>query len=94
MTSTLPATTALEVQGLEKRFGEEPILKGVDLVAHEGDVISMLGASGSGKSTFLRCINLLEIPDAGTVTLHGETIRMRSNKRGHPEPAGRRYRGC
>ena len=87
MTSTLPATTALEVQGLEKRFGEEPILKGVDLVAHEGDVISMLGASGSGKSTFLRCINLLEIPDAGTVTLHGETIRMRSNKRGHPEPA-------
>src|SRR5690606_29244952 len=51
----------------------------------DGDVISILGASGSGKSTFLRCINLLEIPDAGEIRLDGEEIRMvRSGGRNRP----------
>ena len=50
------------------------MLKGVSLTAREGDVISILGSSGSGKSTFLRCINLLETPDDGVVTVAGETI--------------------
>ena len=58
---------ALKVHDLHKRFGEVEVLKGVHLDAHVGDVISMLGASGSGKSTFLRCINLLETPDSGSI---------------------------
>ena len=56
---------AIVVEDLHKRFGQLEVLKGVSLVAHEGDVISMIGSSGSGKSTFLRCINLLETPDEG-----------------------------
>ena len=65
------------------------MLKGVSLQAREGDVISILGSSGSGKSTMLRCINLLETPDEGVVTVAGETIKMR--KRGErAEPADRR----
>ena len=77
---------ALEIIDLHKSFGQVEVLKGVHLLAHEGDVISMLGASGSGKSTFLRCINLLEIPNSGTVTVHGETIRMHKDKYGEPAP--------
>ena len=77
---------ALVVTDLHKSFGDVEVLKGVDLQANEGDVISMLGSSGSGKSTFLRCINLLETPNSGTVSLHGETIRMTKDRRGNPVP--------
>jgi len=77
---------ALVVTDLHKSFGDVEVLKGVDLQANEGDVISMLGSSGSGKSTFLRCINLLETPNSGTVSLHGETIRMTRDRRGNPLP--------
>lgn len=83
-------TSALFVSGLHKRFGHEEVLKGVTLDAHEGDVISLLGASGSGKSTFLRCINLLEVPDAGTISVHGETIHMTEDKSGRRVPSDRR----
>jgi len=62
------------------------VLKGIHLNAYEGDVISMMGSSGSGKSTFLRCLNLLEIPDHGSVTVHGETIRMQKDKYGQLVP--------
>lgn len=79
-------TSALIVEDLHKSFGDVEVLKGVHLDAHEGDVISMLGSSGSGKSTFLRCLNLLETPNSGSVTLHGETIRMRKDKYGLPVP--------
>src|SRR5436305_1345783 len=51
---------AVQVEDLHKSFGPLEVLKGVSLVAREGDVVSMIGASGSGKSTFLRCINFLE----------------------------------
>lgn len=78
---------ALVVDNLRKRFGLEEVLKGLSLNANEGDVISMLGASGSGKSTFLRCINLLEIPDSGSVTVRGETIHMATDRAGNPAPA-------
>lgn len=77
---------ALVVEDLHKQFLGIEVLKGVNLTANEGDVISMLGSSGSGKSTFLRCINLLETPDSGTVTVHGETISMTKDKRGNPVP--------
>ncbi|MGO7675688.1 ATP-binding cassette domain-containing protein, partial [Rhizobium ruizarguesonis] len=52
------------------------LLRGISLDAEDGDVISMLGASGSGKSTFLRCINLLETSSDGEIFVDGEQIRM------------------
>ena len=58
------AVPALVAEDVHKSFGSLEVLKGISLTAHEGDVIAMLGSSGSGKSTFLRCINLLEMPDA------------------------------
>ncbi|MGQ7845999.1 ABC transporter ATP-binding protein [Granulosicoccus sp. 3-233] len=78
---------ALVVQDLHKSFGSLEVLKGVGLSACEGDVISLIGSSGSGKSTFLRCINLLEMPDAGEVRVNGELIRMTRNREGGQEPA-------
>src|SRR3954468_4293702 len=73
---------AVVVEDLYKRFGKLEVLKGVSLVAHEGDVISMIGSSGSGKSTFLRCINLLETPDEGRVWVNDELIRMKMGRHG------------
>lgn len=83
-------TEALVVEDLHKRFGSLEVLKGISLVAHEHDVISILGSSGSGKSTLLRCINLLEIPDAGKVYVHGELIKMASKPGAAPLPADKR----
>jgi ABC-type histidine transport system ATPase subunit len=77
----------LSVTDLHKRFGDLEVLKGVSLTARQGDVISMIGASGSGKSTFLRCINLLEIPDSGEVRVDGELIRMAPHRQGGMRPA-------
>jgi octopine/nopaline transport system ATP-binding protein len=84
------AVSALTVRDLRKRFGQLEVLRGISLTANDGDVISILGSSGSGKSTFLRCINLLETPDEGVVSVAGETIRMRRRRDGRPEPADRR----
>ena len=72
---------------MHKSFGQLEVLRGVSLTANDGDVISILGSSGSGKSTFLRCINLLETPDEGVVTVGGETITMRQRRDGRAEPA-------
>jgi len=66
----------LTVEGLYKHYGNHEVLKGVSLQAKTGDVISLIGASGSGKSTFLRCINFLETPNDGTMSLDGKPIRM------------------
>lgn len=77
----------LTIQNIHKSFGTHEVLKGISLSANRGDVISILGASGSGKSTFLRCINLLETPDSGSVCLDGETLHMRRNRSGHMEAA-------
>ncbi|MDZ7851211.1 MAG: ATP-binding cassette domain-containing protein [Halomonas sp.] len=76
----------LEVRNITKRFGDAEVLKGLSLKAHKGDVITLIGASGSGKSTFLRCMNLLEQPDEGDVIVHGEEIRFKQTKHGR-EPA-------
>ncbi len=72
----------LEVQDLHKRYGSHEVLKGVSLKAAAGDVISIIGSSGSGKSTFLRCINLLEQPHAGKILLNNEELKLVANKDG------------
>lgn len=72
----------LSVDGLHKRYGDNEVLKGVSLKAKTGDVICLIGASGSGKSTFLRCINFLETPNDGAISLDGKLIRMISDKNG------------
>ena len=73
------AVPAIAASGLKKRYGQIEVLKGIDLDAHEGEVISILGASGSGKSTLLRCLNLLDLPSAGRLHAFGEEIRLRSH---------------
>ncbi|MFS2127100.1 aminotransferase class I/II-fold pyridoxal phosphate-dependent enzyme [Pseudomonas sp. Pseusp97] len=82
---TQPASKpVIEVRDIHKRFGDFEVLKGVSLSACEGEVISLIGASGSGKSTLLRCINMLEIPNQGSVTVNGETIALAQNRHGEP----------
>ncbi|MGV8841873.1 MAG: ABC transporter ATP-binding protein [Pseudomonas sp.] len=76
------ATPALEIRDLHKRYGELEVLKGISLTAHDGAVISILGSSGSGKSTFLRCINLLENPHKGQILLAGEELKLKADKEG------------
>lgn len=80
---------ALEVEDLHKRFGDLEVLKGIDLTAASGDVIALIGGSGSGKSTFLRCINLLEVPDAGSIRVDGEDLRLKRQRNGTLYPADR-----
>jgi arginine/ornithine transport system ATP-binding protein len=72
----------LEIQDLHKSYGAHQVLKGVSLQARAGEVTSIIGSSGSGKSTFLRCINLLEQPDAGNIVLDGEPLKLVTNKLG------------
>ena len=66
----------LNVIDLHKRYGEQEVLKGVSLKAEAGDVISIIGSSGSGKSTFLRCINFLEKPSEGSIIVNGQNIGL------------------
>ncbi len=68
---------AIAVRDLRKSFGSHEVLKGVSLTAREGDVVAIIGGSGSGKSTMLRCINFLETPTAGTIEIGGEAVKMR-----------------
>jgi histidine transport system ATP-binding protein len=72
----------LTIEGLHKSYGDHQVLKGVSLKANTGDVISLIGASGSGKSTFLRCINFLEQPNDGAMSLDGQNIRMIKDRHG------------
>ncbi|NJS37787.1 MAG: ATP-binding cassette domain-containing protein [Rhodobacteraceae bacterium] len=68
---------AIRVEDLHKSFGTHHVLKGVSLTAQEGDVVAIIGGSGSGKSTMLRCINFLETPSSGAITIAGEAVAMR-----------------
>ena len=70
---------AIRVEGLHKSFGTLEVLKGVDLTAQQGDVVAIIGGSGSGKSTMLRCINFLETPSSGRIVISGEDIEMRQD---------------
>lgn len=72
----------LTIDGLHKSYGDHEVLKGVSLKASVGDVICLIGASGSGKSTFLRCINFLEQPNDGAMSLDGQLVRMVSDAGG------------
>ncbi|MBS7542790.1 ABC transporter ATP-binding protein [Ancylobacter oerskovii] len=81
---------AIAVRNLHKRFGALEVLKGISLTAYEGDVIAIIGGSGSGKSTFLRCINMLEVPSEGSVAIRGEPIAMRGDGHGGLVPSDRR----
>lgn len=64
----------LEIQHLEKKFGDHLVLKDIDFTVNSGEVISIIGSSGSGKSTLLRCMNLLEQPSDGDILFHGQSI--------------------
>ena len=64
----------IRVEGLEKSFGKLHVLKGIDQVIKKGEVVSVIGSSGGGKSTFLRCLNLLETPDKGKIYFEGTDI--------------------
>ena len=82
------ATPVIEIQGLHKAYGDLEVLKGVDIVAHPGQVISLIGSSGSGKSTLLRCCNLLEDSQQGEIIFEGESVRWKGTGR-HRQPADR-----
>ncbi|PKU24389.1 ABC transporter ATP-binding protein [Telmatospirillum siberiense] len=89
MTPRSSAPEALVVRDIYKRYGSHEVLKGVSLTAHEHDVVAILGSSGAGKSTFLRCINFLEAPNSGSVAVKGEELRLTPGPQGLV-PADRR----
>lgn len=78
--TTTDRPIVLDLQDIHKNFGSLEVLKGVSLTAHDGDVISILGSSGSGKSTFLRCINLLEKPSQGRIFVGDDELLLTPKK--------------
>ncbi|MDP3050965.1 MAG: ATP-binding cassette domain-containing protein, partial [Eubacteriales bacterium] len=64
----------IEVNNLTKNFGSLVVLKGITCRISEGEVVCMIGSSGSGKSTFLRCLNMLEMPTGGEITIDGVSV--------------------
>lgn len=85
--SRADSAKVIEVENLHKSFGSVEVLKGVSLTACQGEVIAIIGGSGSGKSTMLRCINMLETPTRGSIKVHGELIQMKSDGKGGLKPA-------
>jgi len=80
----VPETALLHAHNIHKRFGAVEVLKGIDLDVQRGEVVALIGASGSGKTTFLRCVNMLEDFQDGVILLDGESIGYRVT------PAGRK----
>ena len=72
---------ALVATDIRKSFGSLEVLRGVSMQANKGDVIAIIGGSGSGKSTLLRCLNLLEVPDSGSLWLNGLTLNFDNNRK-------------
>ena len=75
MTQQSKSDPVIALRGIHKSYDDLMVLRGVDIRAHEGDVISLIGSSGSGKSTLLRCINMLEICQQGDIQFCGEAVR-------------------
>ena len=75
-----PGRVLIEVDNLEKSFGDHQVLKGLSTIIHEGEVVAVIGPSGCGKSTFLRSINLLEVPTGGTIKFEGIVTTDKSVK--------------
>ena len=69
-----PVDGLIAAEALQKRFGAQPVLKGIDLAIGEGEVVCVIGPSGSGKTTLLRCMALLEVPTAGAIRVDGQVI--------------------
>ena len=65
----------IELRNLQKSFGKVDVLKGIDMQVYPGEVVAVIGSSGSGKSTMLRCVNLLETPTGGEILWHGQNIQ-------------------
>ena len=84
-----PRAPAIEVRNLHKSYGTLEVLKGISVSARDGEVIAIIGGSGSGKSTFLRCINLLEKANSGQIIIGGEEIKLKATQHGL-EPSDRR----
>ena len=69
----------IEIKDLHKSYGNNKILRGINLHINKSEVVVVIGPSGSGKSTLLRCVNYLEIPTSGTITINNETITRKTN---------------
>lgn len=87
MVSAHAAAPVIRVENLEKRFGGTPVLRDVSLDVAAGETVVIIGASGSGKTTFLRCLNRLEEPDGGSVMLDGQTVGGTFSDGGRWRPA-------
>ena len=77
MSNVNGADIAVSIRGLQKSFGDNVVLRSIDLDVRRGEVVVVLGPSGSGKSTMLRCVNLLETPTGGSIVFNGEDITKR-----------------
>ena len=69
----------IKVEGLRKSYGDNEVLKGIDVTIAEQEVVVVIGPSGGGKSTFLRCLNYLEVPTSGTITFDGIPLNGEAN---------------
>ena len=83
----------LEIMGLGKRFGGADVLHDVDLTLEKGQILSLIGPSGEGKTTFLRCLNCLETSDSGIIRLNGETVLDAARKKARGQKPDRRAFG-
>lgn len=86
--------SVLEVKNLKKSFGQNEVLKGINLTLEKGEVLSVIGSSGGGKTTFLRCLNFLEIADEGEIIVDGEPVfYIGEDGKPHTPKNGGKYMG-